>query len=110
MLASTDRDYVVGLVSTGVVRGARREGLRPPPALSIKVFPRMSHPVTSIGFRKPVPACLLALEPAGPAANLCGERISPAGEYKAGLLADAALQILPPPRSSAVLRPLAASR
>src|SRR2546423_10245882 len=39
-----------------------------------------------------------------------GEKISPAGNKKTGLLAAAALQIFSPPRSSAALRPLARSR
>jgi hypothetical protein len=52
---------------------------------------------------------LEALEPAVTAPNLSGEKISPAGKG-AGLLAAASLQIFSPPRSSAVLRPLAGLR
>jgi hypothetical protein len=45
------------------------------------------------------------LDPAGTAANLSGDKISPAGD-RSSLLAAAALEILDPPRSSAALRPL----
>jgi hypothetical protein len=66
--------------------------------------PSASMPVA----RRPVPACLYNTCARVRRPQPVGEKISPAGQT--GLLAAAALQIFPPLRSSALLRPRAGSR